>query len=59
MKVILTTPMSGPAGAFNIGDEYPCESDKEAKSLIAAGFAVAVTNKTERATKKNAKKETR
>ena len=51
MKVRLTTCLSGVNGTWNAGDDYEC-SDGEARSLIAAGYAVAFANpKMERAVK--------
>ena len=51
MKVRLTTSLSGANGAWSAGDEYEC-SDDEARSLIAAGYAVPVAkHKMERAVK--------
>lgn len=41
MKVKLTVSLSGPNGAWNAGDEYDC-NEGEAKSLIAAGYAVPI-----------------
>lgn len=49
MKVKLTASLSGPARAWDAGEEYEC-SDGEAKRLIEAGFAIPVVEaKTERA----------
>jgi len=51
MKIKLTTSLSGANGAWSAGDEYEC-NDGEARSLIAAGYAVAFANpKIERAVK--------
>ena len=45
MKIRLTTALSGPMKSYSAGDEYPCDAD-EAQRLIAAGFAVPVTEVT-------------
>lgn len=55
MKVKLLTSISGPAGAFNVGEEYTCVDAAEAKRFIDAGFAEAIkekAKKVETATKK-------
>lgn len=43
MKVVLTVPRSGPAGAFNIGDELEV-SDAEGTRMIEAGQARPVAS---------------
>jgi len=60
MKVKLTTPLAAADGSYNAGDEYECASKDEAKRFFQAGMAVPIAGvKTERATQKNAKKESR
>lgn len=49
MIVKLTEPMAG-ARAWAVGDEFEC-GEAEAVRLIAAGRAVAIENKIERAVK--------
>ncbi len=52
MKIQLLTARSGPAGAFNVGDEITVD-DAEARRMIEAGQARPVRSaiKPERATK--------
>lgn len=54
----LLTSVSGSKGAFRAGEEYPCDSEKEAKAMIKAGIGEAVGSKKETTKKKTAKKET-
>lgn len=49
-RVKLTTSMAGPAGSWNVGDEYECDA-AEAARLIEAGFAEPIAEKRETATK--------
>lgn len=59
MKIKMLVSMAGPAISLNVGDEHECD-DAEAMRLIAAGFAVPVSEMTiERAVFKPARAEKR
>jgi hypothetical protein len=52
MKIKLLVCMGGPAGVFNMGDEYECGAE-EAGRLVEAGFAELIREeKVERAVRK-------
>lgn len=58
-KVILIQPIAAASGSYGVGDEYSCASKDEAQRMIKAGIAKAAPKPREKATRKNAKRETR